>query len=302
MVSDQRSRGPIVVGVDGSVSAAHAVRWAIAEAARRGVSLRLVHAHVEPLAIYPGLPQLSSEFDQALLDQAKQWLDEAAKTAREISPEVDVDTELATAGAVPVLLEQSRTAGLVVLGSRGLGGFTGLLIGSTAVALAAHGHAPMVVVRGRTVEQPPPETGPIAVGIDGSPAADAALGFAFDQAAGRGARLIAVHTWNPATGEGLFPPGLLMVDWDAIAVEERRSLAERLAPWQEKYPDVPVTTVVTRETPARSLLDQAATAQLVVVGSRGRGGFSGLLLGSTSQALLHHAPCPVAVVRAQSST
>jgi nucleotide-binding universal stress UspA family protein len=301
MSNNREARRPIVVGVDGSTVAEHAVRWAAEEAARCHLPLRLVHAHVWPLVVHPGLPQPPHDFDQALLEQAHGWLNDAAQVAHAAAPDIEVDTALRTAAAVPALLEESRAAQLVVTGSRGLGGFTGLLLGSTAVALAAHGHAPVVVVRGRTAEEPP-QAGPVVVGVDGSPASDAAVGFAFDAASRRGAQLVAVHACSDLAGEGLFPTALLVIDWAAVEAEEQRFLTQRLAPWQDKHPEVTVTTAPTRQTPTRALLDQAADAQLVVVGSRGRGGFAGLLLGSTSQALLHHAPCPVAVVRPDQSS
>jgi nucleotide-binding universal stress UspA family protein len=186
---------------------------------------------------------------------------------------------------------------MVVLGSRGLGGFTGLLVGSTAVSLAAYGQCPVAVVRGRTLADPPPGSGPVVVGVDGSPTSEGAIEVAFDEASFRGVGLVAVHTWSDVTVGSAFDIAAVSLDWQAVETDEQRLLAERLAGWQEKYPDVRVHRVVTRDRPVRSLLAQAGNAQLLVVGSRGRGGFAGMVLGSTSQALLHHAPCPVLVVR-----
>jgi nucleotide-binding universal stress UspA family protein len=198
-----------------------------------------------------------------------------------------------------VLVEASSSADLVVLGSRGLGGFRGMLVGSVAVTLAAHGHCPVVVVRGRTVEDPPPEVGPVVLGVDGSPISEAATGFAFDAASLRGVRLIAVHVWNDLAFIGPWNPLPQVPDLAAVEADLRRQLDERMAAWQAKYPDVEVERVLVRGYPAAGLLDQAAGAQLIVVGSRGRGAIAGLGgLGSTSQAVLYHARCPVAVVRA----
>jgi nucleotide-binding universal stress UspA family protein len=208
-----------------------------------------------------------------------------------------VTTELITARAGQLLVEESERARLVVVGSRGLGGFTGLVVGSTALTLGAHARCPIAVVRTPGGDEEPPTTGPVVLGVDGSPAGEPAIGFAYEAAALRRVPLVAVHAWSDVSMRpSMLPP--LDYDWPIIEDDERRLLAQRLAGWQEKYPEVRVERLVTEGRPARSLLRAAESAQLVVVGSRGRGGLRGLLLGSTSQALLHHAPCPVTVVRA----
>jgi nucleotide-binding universal stress UspA family protein len=192
-----------------------------------------------------------------------------------------------------VLQAESTRAELVVLGDRGLGGFAGLLIGPVAVTLAAHAACPIVVVRG-----PEPDrmvrSEAVVVGVDGSPTSEAAVAFAFEAAALRGVPLVAVHTWFDMVVDATMAP---LIDWDVMEADEREVLAERLAGWAEKYPDVAVRRLVARDRPARALVEESGRAQLVVVGSRGRGGISGLLLGSVSQTLLHHAACPVAVVQ-----
>jgi nucleotide-binding universal stress UspA family protein len=198
------------------------------------------------------------------------------------------------------MIDESVGAPVVVLGSRGLGGFTGLLVGSVAQATAQHGYCPVVVVSGRTLEDPPPTTGPVLVGVDGSPASEAAIGFAFEAASVRGVGLVAVHTWTEVVFDGVWTTFKLDTDWRVLAAEERRLLDERMAGWQEKYPDVLVRRLVVRDRPVRALLEQAeqSGAQLIVVGARGTGAaFTGMGLGSTSHALLHHSECPVAVVR-----
>jgi len=193
-----------------------------------------------------------------------------------------------------VLLAESTRAELVVLGDRGLGGFAGLLIGSVAVALAAHAACPVVVVRGAEPDRTTSRPEPVVVGVDGSPAGEAAVAFAFEAAALRGVPLVAVHTWRDLLVDATMAP---LVDWDAVEADEREVLAERLAGWGEKYPDVEVRRLVTRDRPAHALVQESGRAQLVVVGSRGRGGIAGMLLGSVSQALLHHSACPVVVTR-----
>jgi nucleotide-binding universal stress UspA family protein len=186
-----------------------------------------------------------------------------------------------------------------VVGNRGHGGFAGMLAGSVATQVAAHARCPVVVVRpGVDSSALAATTHPIVIGIDGVERTQPALEFAFEEAASRGVSLTAVHVWAepPRSGSVEFKP--VAYDYDEAHREATRTLAEALAGYQEKYPDVPVF----RETtcglnPAAVLLRASEEAGLIVVGSRGRGGFSGLLLGSVGQALIHHAHCPVAVVR-----
>ena len=194
------------------------------------------------------------------------------------------------------------TAQLVVIADRGLGGVAGLLIGSVAFALAAGGSCPVVIVRGQTDAT----DGPVVVGVDGSPISEAALAFAFEAAALRGAPLLAVHAWRDVPlvavhaerDVPLDPMTWASLDWDAVEQQAQAELAERLAGWRDKYPDVDVQRLVVQDRPAKVLVEQSAAAQLLVVGSRGRGGLAGLLLGSVSHAVLHRADCPVAIVRA----
>ncbi|MFD7658163.1 universal stress protein [Actinosynnema sp. NPDC059797] len=282
---------PIVVGVDGSASALAAVRWAADEAARHRVPVRLVHAYQLPTRGYPEIVLTGNEVRRAFEEAGRERLAEAERAVLDAAPEVEVTTSLVVDGPAPALIEESRRARLVVLGSRGLGGFTGLVVGSVAVAVSAHGACPVVVVR----EQPPAE-GPVVVGVDGSEVSEQAVAFAFEQASVRGAPLTALLAWTDFLVDSAYG-SRLTVDWSQVEDEQRRLLAERLAGWQEKYPDVPVTRVVVRDRPVRALLQAADGARLLVVGSHGLGGFTGMLLGSTSQALLHHAPCPLAVVR-----
>jgi len=290
----------IVVGVDGSTSARNAALWAADEAAQRHLSLRLVYAGNEyAFDCTGGLAP-----PQGVLDQMQaagfQLLADAETAVRRIHPNLDIGVDLQTAGPVPTLLEQTDDALLLVVGSRGTGGFRGMLVGSTAVALVAHGHCPVAVIRGVTPDSSPPAEGPVVVGVDGSPTSDAAIATAFDEASWRGAELVAVHSWLEYASDHVLARGL-DAEWAQVELGETELLAERLAGWQEKYPDVVVRRVVTQGRPVERLLEEATAAQLVVVGSRGHGGISGMLLGSTSQALIHHATCPLLVVRAVSS-
>ena len=290
---------PVVVGVDGSDSALHAVRWAAREAERRGAPLRLVHVcHLMPVR-HPRQVPPPPDYQTAVLEQGRHWLTEASQTARRTVAGLEVVTDLRTGIAADVLVAESRTTQLMVLGSRGLGGFTSLLVGSVAVAVAAHGHCPVVVMHSATRDGVPPSDGEIVVGVDGSELSDAALTFAFEEAAGRGVPLVAVHTWLDVTMAGAWTvlPGT--IDWDWVQQQEEKLLAERLVAWREKFPHVEVRPLVVRDRPDRALLAHAAGAQLIVVGSRGRGAFTGMGLGSVSQTLIHHAECPVAVARTE---
>ncbi len=174
-----------------------------------------------------------------------------------------------------------------------------MLAGSTAVGVAAHATSPVVVVRTREGATVPPDDGPVVVGVDGSPLSERAVTYAFEEASLRAAPLVALHAWTDVEDEGLLGRARALLSGAPSETEQGRLLAADLASRQEKYPDVAVERVVVRDRPRRQLLERSATARLVVVGSRGRGGFRGLLLGSTSQALVHHARCPVMIVRSE---
>ncbi|AGM07220.1 universal stress protein [Amycolatopsis keratiniphila] len=287
------AEGAVAVGIDGSGSARRAAVWAAGEAAKRGKRLRLVHVYVVPPVRMPGVMPSDEVVRSAFEAQGARWLAEACDAVAERYPDLVVETAAREWAPVAALIQESRAATMIVLGSRGLGGFTGLLVGSTAVALAQHGHCPIVVARGKRPEDAPPEAGPVVVGTDGSESSDAALAFAFDEASLRGTELIVVRVWNEVTEH----ESALTVNPEAIEASERRVVDEQLAPWLAKFPDLHVETVIARGRPVRALLGFGERAQLLVVGSRGRGGFQGMLLGSTSQALVAHSECPVAVVR-----
>ncbi|MQA61739.1 MAG: universal stress protein [Actinophytocola sp.] len=285
----------IVVGIDGSSSALDATRWAARDAARRKTGLRLVHACHLP-ATNPRSPiSLPTGYADALVEYGDNWLQDARSAATEVVPGLAVDTVTSTGNPVVELLSASESAQLVVLGSRGLGGFSSLLVGSVAVAVAARAHCPVIVVRG-DADSPARDTAPVVVGVDRSEAGGDAIGFAFEAAELRGVPLIAVNAWTYATIETAWPEVPLKVSEADIEAGQRRVLAERLADWQQKYPEVVTEQRVVRGRPARTLLAQAADAQVIVVGTHGKTALIGLGLGSVSQAALHHARCAVAVV------
>lgn len=292
-MSDPHDRpGPVLVGVDGSESAADAVRWAAAEAAARGTRLRLVSVFTPLPARHLHDMGLSAAYDEQVKATTVEALDTAVKLAGHTAPDVATDAEVVTGYPAPILVEESSRAALTVVGSRGLGGFSGLLVGSVAVALAARGHSPVAVVRGEHIEWAGGDR-PVVVGIDGSPTSEKAVAAAFEAAALREAPLNAVHSWLDTV---LQPAAMAMLDRNAVQLEEQAILAERLAGWEQDFPDVEVRRAVVEDQPAHALITASGDAQLVVVGTRGRGGVAGLLLGSVSHALLHHAQCPVLVV------
>lgn len=297
MTNLDSSEHAIVAGVDGSASALHAVRWAAHEAARRGVPLRLLHVCRLLPVRHPRQVAPPAEYRNAILDQGRHFLTEAEEAAWHAEPGLAVSTDMHDGIAADVLIRETRTARLVVLGSRGLGGFAAMLLGSVSIALAAHGHCPVVVVRSADDRTPPPETGPVLVGVDGSELSEAAIAFAFEAAAARGVPLIALHTWFDVDVAGGWATIPGTIDWDYVQKQAAQALTTALAPWRGKYPNVEVRELVERERPTHALLRHGAGAALIVVGSRGRGAVTGLGLGSVSQALLHHAECPVAVAR-----
>ncbi|MFD6229437.1 universal stress protein [Streptomyces sp. NPDC060232] len=297
--------GLVVVGVDGSESSSAAVEAAAREAGARGAGLRVVHAFVRPVPY--ALPRLSpgaaSPLGPPPLDVSEDGLRklagglvaEAVGRARATAPDVEVSHAVVTGDPVTVLEAQSRAAELVVVGSRGTGGFVGLLAGSTAVHLVAHGRCPVLVVR----EQQRAD-GPVVLGVDGSAAGAPAVDFAFATAERRKAPLVALHawtTWNAPMPAPQQPSAPYANPPGALAEEEEALLSEALAGYRARYPGVVVEHRVVHGPTREALIDASRSAQLMVVGARGRGGFAGLLLGSASQALLHHAHCPVAVVR-----
>ncbi|MEU6809948.1 universal stress protein [Streptomyces sp. NPDC046831] len=286
---------PVVVGVDGSQSSLDAVEVAAREAGLRGVGLRMVHAFGWPgLHVPPGGPPWDpgSAGVRELIDGT---LAEAERRARDAAPHVDLTREVPVGEPLMVLEIESRTACLAVVGSRGLNSFGSLLLGSTAVHLAAHGHCPVLVVRGR-----PHPAGPVLLAVDGSTAAEPAVEFAFAEASMRGTELVALHVWKSWTErapDGLADPALVAYDESRLRDAEERLLEKAVAGHPETRADVTVHRRLVRGRVRATLVEASAGAQLLVVGARGRGGFTGMLLGSVSQAVLHHARCPVAVAR-----
>ncbi len=281
----------VVAGLDGSEMSPAVVEWAAAEAGRRHAALRLVHA--VPVTGYWKVGPVLDDLDTLLGEQGKEMLADVASALRTTDPALELSMVLARGDAVSALRQESEGARLTVIGAHAASRVTGVIFGSVALALASMNPAPVAVIGPGQIAK---TTGPVVVGVDWSHTSDAAVAFAFEAAALRHSDLIAVHSWNDTVSNGAFPVQPVWVDPAAIEKQERVLLADRLAGWGEKYPEVKIHQEVVRRRPVPALLDHSRTAQLVVVGSRGRGGFAGMLLGSTSQALITHSGCPVVIV------
>ncbi len=294
MVDEMKHRG-VVVGADGSASAKAAIRWAARDASMRKLPLTVVHANAVSTVAAAMVSWPAGEIPQQVLEQeeadARAILADAvavAKGSLDDATGLTVTDEVFFGWPVPTLIDVSKEAQMVVVGCRGRTGLRRALLGSVSSGLIHHARCPVAIVHD---EDAPSTRLPVLVGIDGSRASEAATAIAFDEASLRGADLVALHVWSDAD-----MPAFSM-DWTDVLAAARRTLSERLAGWQERYPDVEVTTLVEFEGPARQLLTQSDRAQLVVVGSHGRGGFAGMLLGSVSAALAAAARVPVIVAR-----
>ncbi|NNH69289.1 universal stress protein [Nocardia uniformis] len=288
----------VVVGVDGSAGSDAALRWAAELAADRKRPLHILHGmDLAGMSRVLGIYHVSVP---AVVDSvrahAKTVVERAQHLAETVAPGLPITVVTSPDSAAALLIEHSADAYAVVLGATGTSGTLGHL-GSTLLAVTAHAQGSVFVVRTDPESDNSVHTsGPVVVGIDGSAVDDAAIGAAFAEAAQRGERLIAVHVWGDWNIGTFAGQDLGWLDISGVDNAEHAILAERLAGWHEKYPEVDVIRKVYATEPAAQLREWSRVAQLVVVGSRGRGGFTGMLLGSTSHSLVQHAACPVLVV------
>lgn len=286
----------VVVGVDGSPGSAVALQWAARDAQLRNVPLTLVHVvppaagHWRDSAMLPPWLHARREMGRRLLEDARRTVATAiGKTA------LETKSVMPSAHAVSALVDLSKDADLVVVGCLGAGTLRGRHLGSVSAGLTHYAHSPVAVVHDGTLPTIDSRA-PVLMGIDGSPCAQAAAAIAFDEAAQRGTGVLALHAWKEV---GVFDSVVSFPRhrWPELYAKEEAVMDEQLAPWRERYPDVPVRRMIKRGDPAEILVDMSASAQLVVVGSHGSGGFAGMLLGSVSAATLLLARVPVIVAR-----
>lgn len=288
----------IVVGIDGSANSDAALKWAVTEATGRNLRLHLFSAGDQQL-LAAGPMYIDPVLDASLRREALVAVDEqvaaASARARQLSPLLDITTTSAADSAASELVEVSAKVDSVVLGRSGHGSVIGTVIGSVAMQVVEHAHCPVVLVH--TSKDDLPVAKGVVVGIDGSSGSELALDYAFQQASRRGVPLRVVHAWAATIGFGV-----TQAIRDAQLEQERLTLSETMVGWAEKYPEVEVLTSLPKDAPAVLALTEAARkAELLVVGSRGRGGFRSLLLGSVSHGVVARATCTVAVVRDKDS-
>jgi nucleotide-binding universal stress UspA family protein len=289
--------GRIVVGFEGSAAARTAVEWAAVEACDRAMPLTVVHA-VQPS------PAITSPFTWATVAArvaaaGDVVTEEGVRLARKFAPWDSVTGATVQGSPSPALLAAATDAALLVIGAHSHGTVVSDLVGSTAFAVTAHARCPVVVVRGAAGLRPGPGR-PVVCGVDGSPGAHAALRHAADVASVTGARLLVVSAWRSVVDESWYAAGehgLDRIDLDRSARTHAEKVAAEAAELvRDVHPDVAVSCRASAGSASELLREAAGAAGLLVVGTRGRGGFAGLVLGSVGHALLHVSPCPVAVV------
>jgi nucleotide-binding universal stress UspA family protein len=277
---DSMATKPVIAGADGSQESLRAVEWAAREAVLRATSLRIVAVPGLPprMAATQATPGTVSDVVEKSTSQA---LAAAAEQAAAQQPGLAIDTELIAGAPTEVLVRAGQDASMLVLGSRGDGGFSALVLGSVSRYVATHAPVPVVVVREETRSGPPE----IVVGVRDPAQSAAALGFGFEEAALRQAGLLAVHAWSSAV------PGRT-----EAPAEETSRLESAVAAWREKFPEVEARWEVAHAHPGRALADSSARAELVVLGRHALGGPHTLGVRSVTHAVLGHAHGPVVSV------
>jgi nucleotide-binding universal stress UspA family protein len=290
---------PVAVGYDGSDESRYAVEFAAREARLRDCALHIVYASLIPLAGGRHFAGATWYEGNTVQQGISEMVDDIVTATTELSPGLEVHAEVVDSMTVAgTMIEKSRESAVMVLGSRGRGGFTGLLLGSTSSQVSSHAHCPTVITR-RPAEGDGPPLGQVVVGVDDSPLSQAALRFGFESAQLREVDLVAVRVWQyeiPSIEVGAMP---IAFDQKQTEQQEKANLAEALAGWRQEFPDVTVMPKLLHGDTRQRLLEAAENAALLVVAPRGRGGFARLVLGSTSHAVLQHAKVPVAVVGPQ---
>ena len=280
VVSEAKDR--IVVGTDGSRRADRAVDWAAGRAAALGLPLLILH--VVPGRPTPSTPltAVTASFEEGFHEEALERLERVVRRAHELHDDLDVTGEIVEGNAAHVLAQASKEAALVVVGARGESApVTVRLLGGVSDQVTAYAVGPIAVIPDEEHASP---DGPVVLGVDESPEARAAMWFAFETAAARGVPVVAIHAWQDRDSREIVARVTDIVD--GMLTEARA-----------EYPEVPVEVRVIHGKPHHELVQASKEAGLVVVGSRGIGGFTGLLLGSTSKRVLRDSHCPVVVTR-----
>ncbi|MCZ4077255.1 MULTISPECIES: universal stress protein [unclassified Rhodococcus (in: high G+C Gram-positive bacteria)] len=290
--------GPIIVGVDGSTASFDAVRWATRAAELRGAPLTLVSVY-QITDVYTTFAAMPPQLGSPLRLEVNKSLEAASAIAKAAAKDADslsIVTEAIVGAAIPTLVERSASARMIVVGTRGNGEYFAELLGSVSAAVSERAECPVAIISG--IPQTGEREGPVVLGVDGSSASSRAVGVAFEEASLRGSELVAVHTW---AHDAELWKNHSESDKEALASAQNAAasvvLTESLAGWQEQYPDVHVNRVVEHGGAVSKIRELSTSARTVVVGSRGRGGFSGLLLGSTSRSLSHLLECPLIIAR-----
>ncbi|BBX48695.1 universal stress protein [Mycobacterium cookii] len=288
----------ILVGVDGSAATLSAVRWAAHAAALRNVPLTLVHV-VNARILGWSQVRVPTGIRQTQEKRAREFIKSAIKVAEESTGErgpLQIDSKVIYSATVPTLVGLSKEVEMVVVGYRGHGGvLVRNFLGSVSSGLVYQAHCPVAVIHDGKPLVANVARAPVLLCIDGSPASEAATAIAFDEASRRGVGLVALYAWTGPRGSGF--NGFRHVNWDARLSEEEETLAERLAGWHERYPDVGIVRKIETGDEENPLIEASKRSQLIVVGSHGRGELAGMLLGSVGSAVVNRARIPVIVAR-----
>ncbi|GHG07031.1 universal stress protein [Streptomyces filamentosus] len=279
----------VTVGLDGSEESLAAARWAAGEAVLRGVPLRLVHVEE-----WPNTPEIPAPYARTLYERAEALLHDEADRARKEHPDLEVTTERARGRAADELVAAADEADLLVLGSRGLGGVLGFIVGSVSLAVVGTARRPVVLVRARRPD-PAASAHGIVVGVDLHHPCEPLLAFAFEEAARRRVPLRFLSTWTVPASYGyaaVVDPGI----GEELGAGVRVGLDELLSPWRSRYPGADVTVEAVVGSAAYQMTEASREAELVVVGRRARRLPAGPHVGHVAHAVVHHSPAPVAVV------
>ena len=292
----------IVVGVDGSAASASAVRWAAREAELRALPLVVVSVLapvVQAGGPWPEVP-VPEEYLRLQQAEATEIVDKAVRSAADVTAAaLKITGEVVLGPIVATLVAMSTRADMMVVGCRGEDAVSRALLGSVSSGLVHHAHCPVAIIH---AEELPSERASVVVGIDGSPTSELATAIAFDEASRRGVDLVALHAWSDMGPIEFASANWAPIEWRNIKVAEEEVLSERLSGWSDQYPDVTVHRVVVCDRPGPRLLGGAGEAQLLVLGSHGRGGFPGMLLGSVCNAVVNSAQIPVIIARSVAET